>query len=113
MQRTLPLVSLLVGIVVALSACKKYDALVEKNATADEKWANIDAQLQRRYDLIPNIVATVKASAHHEEATLTEIAQARASASQITLSGDDFSDPVKMAAFQRAQSQLGGALSRL
>lgn len=104
---------LAIACVAATPACKKYDALVDKNAVCDEKWANIDAQLQRRSDLIPNIVATVKAAAQHEEATLTEVAQARASASQITLSGDDFSDPAKMAAFQQAQGQLGGALSRL
>jgi LemA protein len=103
----------LVLAVLAVTGCKKYDTLVEKNAVCDEKWANIDAQLQKRYDLIPNLVATVKASAHHEEATLTKIAEARASASQIKLSGDDFSDPAKMAEFQQAQSQLGGALSRL
>jgi LemA protein len=105
--------SLLLLVVSLVVSCKKYDRLVEKNAVADEKWANIDAELQRRYDLIPNLVATVKASARHEEETLTKVAEARASASQIKLSGDDFSDPVKMAEFQKAQSQLGGALSRL
>lgn len=106
--------SLCILLALALAVgCKKYDALVDKNATADEKWANIDTELQRRYDLIPNLVATVKKSAQHEEETLTKVAEARASASQIKLSGDDFSDPDKMAAFQKAQSQLGGALSRL
>lgn len=104
---------LLVLALVSAVGCKKYDVLVEKSAVCDEKWANIDAELQRRYDLIPNLVATVKASAHHEEETLTKVAEARASASQIKLSGDDFSDPAKMAAFQKAQSELGGALSRL
>jgi LemA protein len=109
----IPFSLLIVLALVSAVGCKKYDTLVEKNAVCDEKWANIDAELQRRYDLIPNLVATVKASAHHEEETLTKIAEARASASQIKLSGDDFSDPAKMAAFQNAQSQLGGALSRL
>jgi LemA protein len=106
-------IGLLLLLVSLAVSCKKYDTLVEKNAVADEKWANIDSELQRRYDLIPNLVATVKASARHEEETLTKVAEARASASQIKLSGDDFSDPAKMAAFQAAQSQLGGALSRL
>lgn len=104
---------LIVLALVSAVGCKKYDTLVEKNAVCDEKWANIDAELQRRYDLIPNLVATVKASAHHEEETLTKVAEARASASQIKLSGDDFSDPARMAAFQKAQGELGGALSRL
>jgi LemA protein len=104
---------LLLLVLFLVASCHKYNALVEANATCDEKWANIDVELQRRYDLIPNIVATVKAAAQHEEKTLEEVTQARASASQIKLSGDDFSDPAKMAAFQKAQDSLGGALSRL
>jgi len=104
----LPLVLLLL-----IASCHKYNALVEANATCDEKWANIDVELQRRYDLIPNIVATVKGAAQHEEKTLDEVTQARASATQIKLTGDDFSDPAKMAAFQAAQDKLSGSLSRL
>jgi LemA protein len=96
-----------------LVGCHKYNALVEANAVCDEKWANIDAQLQRRYDLIPNLVATVKAQAKYEQTTLDQVVKDRASATQIKLSGDDFSDPAKMAAFQQAQSQLQGSLSRL
>jgi LemA protein len=104
---------LLLLVLFLLAACSKYNALVEANATCDEKWANIDVELQRRYDLIPNVVATVKAAAQHEETTLEAVTQARASATQIKLTGDDFSDPAKMAAFQKAQDQLSGALSRL
>ena len=96
-----------------LGGCHKYNALVEKNATCDEKWADIDVELQRRYDLIPNIVNTVKEAEHHEEKTLEEVTAARASATQIKLTGDDFSDPAKMAAFQAAQDKLSGSLSRL
>jgi LemA protein len=104
---------LLLLVLFLVASCHKYNALVEANATCDEKWANIDVELQRRYDLIPNIVATVKAAAQHEEKTLEEVTQARASATQIKLTGDDFSDPAKMAAFQAAQDKLSGALSRL
>jgi LemA protein len=101
-------------VVAALAAgCAKYDELVEANATCDERWANLEAQLQRRYDLIPNLVETVKASAKFEQETLTGVTMARSAATQITLTGDDFSDPAKMAAFQRAQDQLKGSLSRL
>ena len=107
-KRALALVLLFLAV-----GCHKYNALVEANATCDEKWANIDAQLQRRYDLIPNLVATVKASAKYEQETLDKVVQARASATQIKLSAEDFSDPAKMAAFQQAQSQLSGALSHL
>lgn len=100
-------------LVALVSGCQRYDTLVEKNAVCDEKWANVEAQLQRRYDLIPNLVATVKGSAQHEEQTLKEVAEARAQATQIKLTADDLSDPEKMAAFQKAQDQLKGALSRL
>ncbi len=62
---------------------------------------------------MPNLVATVKASAQHEEKTLTEVAEARARATGITLSAEDLQDPEKVAAFQKAQDQLKGALSRL
>src|SRR5450432_1262521 len=111
-MRTLAL-RLLLLVVAVLGGCHKYNALVEANATCDEKWANIDAELQRRYDLIPNLVATVKASAKYEQDTLDKVVEARASATQIKLTGDDFSDPAKMAAFQKAQDNLGGSLSRL
>jgi LemA protein len=100
-------------VVAVLPGCQKYDVLVEKNAVCDEKWSDIDAQLQRRYDLIPNLVATVKGSAAHEEKTLAEVTQARAAATQIKLTADDLTDPAKMAAFQKAQDDLKGSLSRL
>ena len=106
--------ALVVGLLVlGMPACKKYDQLVEANATCDEKWANLDAQLQRRFDMIPNLVATVKGSAKHEEDTLAKVVEARAATAQIKLTADDLSDPDKMAAFQKAQDQLKGSLSRL
>lgn len=97
----------------AVSGCGKYDELVEKDQVAAEKWANLEAQLQRRYDLVPNLVAVVKASAKHEEETLTKVTEARSQATQIKLTADDLSDPEKMARFQKAQDQLKGSLSRL
>lgn len=103
---------LLVACVLATS-CAKYDSLVEANATCDQKWADIDAQLQRRYDLIPNLVATVKAYAKHEADVLEQVTAARANATQVKLTADDLSDPAKMAAFQKAQDALKGSLSRL
>jgi LemA protein len=105
--------SLLWVCLIALVGCHKYNQLVEFNAVCDEKWANIDTELQRRYDLIPNLVATVKAQAKYEQDTLTKVTEARASATQVKLSGDDFSDPAKMAQFQAAQSNLSGSLSKL
>jgi len=74
---------LLVAFLASCGGVKKYDALVEANAVCDQKWADIETELQRRYDLIPNLVATVKASAAHEEKVLEEVTTARASATQI------------------------------
>jgi len=93
--------------------CGHYDELVEKDQMAAEKWSNVEVELQRRSDLVPNLVATVKASAKHEEDTLAKVAEARSQAAQIKLTGEDLSDPAKMAAFEKAQNQLKGALSRL
>jgi LemA protein len=83
----------------------------EENAKA--KWADVQNQYQRRADLIPNLVATVKGYAAHEQSTLTAVVDARAKATQVTVSADDISDPDKMKQFQDAQNQLTGALGRL
>jgi LemA protein len=102
------------ALLLALAAChKKHDQLVEYDVICDEMWANIDAQLQRRYNLIPNLVKVVKAQVKFEGDTLVKIAEARASATAIHLSGEDLTDPAKMEAFQQAQTRLNGSLSRL
>ncbi len=103
----------LFALVLGASGCDNYDKLVDLDATCDQKWADVQTQLQRRYDLIPNLVATVKGQANFEKDTLEKVTEARASATQVKLSGDDFTDPAKMEAFQKAQGQLSGALSRL
>lgn len=107
---------LLLGLValLALPGCQKYDELVEKDQICLQRWADLDADLQRRADLVPNLVATVKAAANYEQSTLTKITEARASATSIKLTGDDFSDPAKVKAFQDAQEKLSAsAISRL
>lgn len=99
--------------VFSATGCSRYDELVMKDQVAAEKWGNLEAALQRRYDLVPNLVETVRASAKHEQSTLAAVTEARAKVGQIQLTADDLTDPAKMAAFQQAQSQLTGALSRL
>ena len=93
--------------------CQKYDQLVDKDENCNAKWGDYEADLQRRADLVPNLVATVKASAKHEESVLTQVTQARAEATSIKLSADDLTDPAKVAAFEKAQENLKGSLSRL
>ncbi len=114
-HRFFPFALVLLAAVAALlmPGCQNYDQLVEKDQICEQKWADYEAQLQRRYDLIPNIVSTVKASSKFEEQTLTAVTQARADATSIKVTGEDFTDPVKMAAFQKAQDNLKGTLSRL
>jgi LemA protein len=97
----------------SIAGCSKYDELVEKDQLCQEKWADVETQVQRRYDLVPNLVATVKGSAAHEEKTLEAVTQARADATGIRLTADDLEDPAKVAAFQKAQDRLKGTLSRL
>jgi LemA protein len=92
---------------------QKYDALIDADEKCNQRWSDVDAQLQRRADLIPNLVSVVRGSAAHEEKTLTEVMEARASATQIKMSGADFEDPKKMEEFQKAQEKLKGSLSRL
>jgi LemA protein len=93
--------------------CQNYDVLVQKDQVTQQKFADLQAQLQRRADLVPNLVATVKASAKHEEDTLDEVTRARAAATSIQVAPGDLDDPAKMKAFQDAQNNLGGALSKL
>jgi LemA protein len=85
--------------------------------TAEEQvnaaWGNLQADYQRRADLVPNLVNTVKGYAQQERTVLTQVTEARAKASSIQLNANDLSDPAKVQAFQNAQSQLGGSLGRL
>ena len=83
----------------------------EENAKA--KWADVQAAFQERANLIPNLAAVVKGAAAQENKTLTEVIEARAKATSVTLAPGDLNDPAKMAAFQTAQNNLSGSLSRL
>lgn len=89
------------------------NGLVEKEEGVESAWAQVENQYQRRADLIPNLVNTVKGAANFEQETLTAVTNARSNASSINISAADLNDPAKLAQFQEAQSQLSGALSRL
>jgi LemA protein len=105
--------ALLFALAFAGVGCSQYNTLIDKDQIAAQKWSDLDAALQRRYDLVPNLVATVKGSAQHEEQTLAKVTEARAAAGQLRLTADDLTDPQKVAAFQKAQQDLSGAISRL
>ena len=95
----------------ALSSCG-YNDIVEKQEKVSGSWAQVQNVYQRRSDLIPNLVSTVQGAANFERQTLTEVMEARAKATQVTLKADELS-PEKVAAFQKAQQGLSSALSRL
>lgn len=80
---------------------------------AKAKWADVQAQYQRRSNLIGNLVATVKGAAKQEQDTLVRVTEARAKATSVQVSADDLSDPAKVAAFQEAQGALTQGLGRL
>lgn len=95
-----------------LSSCG-YNDLQMKEESVFKAWADIEAALQRRGDLIPNLVETVKGYASHEKETLEAVINARAKASSIQLSPSELGDATKMQQFQEAQGGLNSALSRL
>ena len=89
-----------------------YNGFVNKEEGLKGAWADVETQYQRRADLIPNLVNTVKGYAAHETQTLNEVTEARARATSINLSADDLT-PGKLAEFQQAQAQVRSALGRL
>ena len=89
------------------------NGLVEREENVESAWAQVENQYQRRADLIPNLVNTVRGAADFEQETLTAVINARSQATSINVSAADLNDPAKIAQFQEAQQQLSGALSRL
>lgn len=89
-----------------------YNSLVSKEEATTGQWANVETAYQRRADLIPNLVKTVKGYADFEQETLTEVIEARSKATSVNVNADDL-NPQQIQQFQQAQSKLKGALSRL
>ncbi|PZU59356.1 MAG: hypothetical protein DI547_07100 [Sphingobium sp.] len=96
----------------SLSACG-INSVPTAEEEAKAKWADVQAQYQRRSNLIGNLVATVKGAAKQEQDTLVRVTEARAKATSIQVSADDLSDPAKVAQFQQAQGALSQSLGRL
>ena len=98
--------------VVAIFFYATYNGFVNREEGLKSAWSNVETQYQRRADLIPNLVNTVKGYAAHEPQTLNEVTEARARATAINLSADDLT-PERLAQFQRAQAEVRSALGRL
>ncbi|MCK4691620.1 MAG: LemA family protein [Desulfuromonadales bacterium] len=103
---------ILLGSVLFLSSCG-YNTIQKNEEAVFSAWADVEATYQRRADLIPNLVETVKAYAAHEKETLTEVTNARAKVGQMNISADKLGDAAVLQQFQKAQGELSGALSRL
>src|SRR4051794_15229882 len=105
------------GLLAPLAAVSLTGCGINSVPTAEEQvnasWGDLQADYQRRADLIPNPVATVKSYAQQEKTVLTQVTEARAKATSIQLNAGDLSDPAKVQAFANAQSQLGGSIGRL
>lgn len=100
------------GLIVAFTGCSTQNKFVNLDTQVENSWANVQSAYQRRADLVPNLVATVKGAANFEQSTLTGVAEARAKATSIQVDPTNLT-PEKLAEFQQAQSGLSQAIGRL
>lgn len=104
----------LLGLILLIGGCSSYNRLVGNSQNVDEKWAQVQNQYQRRFDLVPNLVNTVSGAANFEKSTLTEITEARAQVGQVKLDPNQApNDAAQLEKFEKAQGALSSALSRL
>ena len=98
--------------IVAIWAVSGYNSLVKMDESVSTAWSNVENQYQRRADLIPNLVNTVKGYAAHEKETLEAVMSARSKATQMTVNAENLT-PEKLQEYQKAQGEIGAALGRL
>ncbi|MBQ5730296.1 MAG: LemA family protein [Bacteroidaceae bacterium] len=106
------IIILVVAVVAIIWGVTSYNGLVKMDEGVGTAWSNVENQYQRRADLIPNLVNTVKGYAAHEKETLDAVVTARTRATQMTVNADDLT-PEKLQAYQKAQGEVGSALGRL
>ena len=99
-------------LLLGVGACNTYNKMVGLEETVDQSWGEVETQYQRRADLIPNLVNTVKGYATHESQTFEKVTEARAKATSITLNVDDLTEE-NLAKYQKAQNELSSALKSL
>jgi len=112
MKNITAIILIVLGVIVLVQGCSSYNGFVDKEQNVDNAWADVQSSDQRRADLIPNLVNTVKGYASHEKETLEAVVSARAKATSTTIDAGSLT-PENMAQFQEAQQGLSGALSRL
>lgn len=111
-RKYLPLILLALAAVLVFSMCGSYNSAVNKDETVKKAWSQVENQYQRRADLIPNLVNTVKGYANFEQQTLQQVIQARAAATQVKIDANNLT-PEAIQRFEQAQQGLSGALGRL
>ncbi|MFR9650754.1 MAG: LemA family protein [Rikenellaceae bacterium] len=112
MKRVVLIVSVILVMMVGFNSCGGYNNLVALDEGVAQSWANVETQYQRRADLIPNLVNTVKGYASHEKETLESVINARAKATSININPNELTSE-SMAAYQQAQGDVSSALGRL
>ncbi|MFZ4632890.1 MAG: LemA family protein [Saprospiraceae bacterium] len=110
--KLLPIIVIGLLVVLGFSMCGSYNTTVGKDENVKKAWSQVENQYQRRADLIPNLVATVKGYADFEQSTLTAVIEARSKATQVKVDLDNLS-PEKIAEYERAQGALSSSLGRL
>ncbi len=111
-RKYLPLILLALGAMLVFSMCGSYNSAVSKDENVKKAWSQVESDYQRRADLIPNLVETVKGYADFEKGTLEAVVQARASATQMKVDPANLT-PENIQKFEQAQQGLSGALGRL
>lgn len=112
MKRATLFIVLVVAAAIAIYCVKVYNGLVAEQQGVEAAWSNVETQYQRRADLIPNLVSTVKGYATHEQQTLEDVVAARAAATSITLDGSNMT-PAQFEEYVEAQNKVTSALGRL
>jgi len=102
-----------IAIVAVLSGIGTYNSLVKLDQNVKGKWADVESEYQRRFDLLPNLVETVKGAANFEKDTFTAVTEARSKVGQVKLDATSLNNPEAFAKFQEAQDGLSSALSQL
>lgn len=110
--KRIAVVAAVAGAAVAVSGCG-VNVIPTKEEKAKAAWADVQSQYQRRADLVPNLVATVQGAAVQERTVLTEVVEARARATGVTVNAEDLDDPAKFQQYQAAQGELSRSLGRL
>ena len=106
------IILIVIAVVAVIWGVSAYNGLVTMDENVNTEWANVETQYQRRADLIPNLVNTVKGYAAHEKETLDAVTTARTRATQVTVNAEDLT-PEKLQEYQKAQGEVGAALGRL